>query len=416
MRVLMVGWGSRGDVQPYVALGRGLAAAGHEVTIAAARDFEPMVTGAGLGFAPFAISLGDDLDDPVVRRWLTGSTGPREELRHLRAAVDAFAPVFADGLAAALPDAEAVVCGLLSLDAVTPWALREGRPVAAALLQPWLPTRLGASVLHPARPAATSWLNRAAGRLQLNGMYSPLRSASRLVHERLGLPAGGRRGYVRSVTSVPTVVGASPRVVPQPPDWPAHVRITGQWVEPAPIGYEPPPALADFLAAGEPPVYLGFGSMPAAVGGRLRELVLAAVGGRRVLLGGSLHDGPEPTAWVSETALAIGSIPHEWLFPRTGGVVCHGGAGTTGTALRAGVPVAVVPHMGDQPYWGRRVHELGLGPEPVHHSRLTAERLAEMLGSFGDSALRARTARFGLELRDERGVDTAVAALEAVLR
>ena len=78
MRVLMVAWGSRGDVQPYVALGRGLAAAGHTVTIAAARDFEARVTGAGLGFAPFAISLTEDIEDPVVRRWLAGSAGPRQ--------------------------------------------------------------------------------------------------------------------------------------------------------------------------------------------------------------------------------------------------------------------------------------------------------------------------------------------------
>jgi UDP:flavonoid glycosyltransferase YjiC (YdhE family) len=203
--------------------------------------------------------------------------------------------------------------------------------------------------------------------------------------------------------------------VPPAPDWPEHVHVTGQWVDPAPIGYQPPPALADFLAAGEPPVYLGFGSMPSEDRAALRDLVLRATGGRRVLLGGSLHDRTASVVALSDTAVSIGAIPHEWLFPRTGGVVCHGGAGTTGTALRAGVPVAVVPHMGDQPYWGRRVHELGLGPEPVHRAQLTPDRLSAMVASFADPALRARSAVFGLELRDERGVAAAVATIGEVL-
>lgn len=413
MRVLMVAWGSRGDVQPYVALGRGLAAAGYQVTIAAARDFEAMVRDAGLGFAGFEISL-EASDDPVVQRWLAGSDTPAEELRNMRAAVERFAPVFADGLVAALPQAEALVCGMLSVGALVPWAAREQRPLVAALLQPGVPTRQGDSLLYPARPQAASLLNLAAGWTQLLGMYPLLRAAARAVQERLGLPPSGLRDYTRAVTGTPTVLGASPLVVPPAPDWPDHLTVTGYWVEPAPIGYRPPAELAGFLAAGGPPLYVGFGSMPLADAEAMRALVLTALAGRRLVLGGALHAGDGPVALVSDEVVSIGAVPHEWLFPRTSGVVCHGGAGTTATALRAGVPVAVVPHMGDQPYWGRRVNELALGPPPVHRSALTAERLAAMVAGFADSGLQARSALFGLRLRDERGVETAVSTIQRV--
>ena len=414
MRVLMVAWGSRGDVQPYLALGRGLNRAGHEVTVAAARDFEAMVSQAGLGFSPFDISL-EASDDPVVRRWLAGTDRPSQELGNMRAAVERFAPVFADGLVAALAQADAVVCGLLSTWALAPWAASQGKPLVAALLQPGVPSRLGASLLYPLRPTATSRLNLAAGWAHVLAMYRLLAPAAQAVHERLGLPRGGLRDHIGSVVDKPTVLGASPLVVPPAPDWPAHLTVTGYWVRPAPVDYQPPAGLADFLAAGPPPLYVGFGSMPLTDSVAMRELVKAALPGRRLLLGGALHAGPDPVEVVSDAVVSVGDVPHEWLYPRTGGVVCHGGAGTTAAALRAGVPVAVVPHMGDQPYWGRRVHELGLGPAPVRRARLTADRLAAMVAGFGDPGLRARTTRFGLRLREERGVQNAVAAITAVL-
>jgi UDP:flavonoid glycosyltransferase YjiC (YdhE family) len=413
MRVLMVAWGSRGDVQPYLALGRGLARAGYRVTVAAATDFEPLVKAADLGFAPFDISL-DASQDPVIRRWLTGSDQPWRELANMRAAVERFAPVFADGVVAALGQADALVCGLLSIPALQPWARREGRPLVAAVLQPGVPTRRGTSLLHPARPSATSSLNLASGWVQLLAMNQTLSPAVRAVHRRLELPAGRARDHIRAVTRTPTVLGASPLVVPPAPDWPAQLDVTGYWVQPVPAGYRPPPLLAEFLSAGTPPLYLGFGSMPLADPDAMRELVAQALPGRRLVLGGGLHQGPEEVATLGDETVSVAGVPHEWLFPRTAGVVCHGGAGTTAAALRSGVPVAVVPHMGDQAYWGRRVHELGLGPAPVPLSALTAGRLAGLVAGFGDPGLLAHTTRSALRLREERGVEEAVSRIREV--
>lgn len=416
MHILMVAWGSRGDVVPFVALGRGLADAGHQVTIAAADGFGELVTSAGLAYRPFAISLDSDTTDPVVRRWLAGSTNLRTELRNMRSAAERFAPVFAGGLAAMVEDADAYVGGMFSIGALAPWAARRGRPVVNAMLQPMLPTATGAALTHPAVAGGDSALNRLAGWWQTAGMYSLFRTPIQTARRALGLPPGGLGDYLGSVTRTPTVVGVSPLVVPRPTDWPAHAQVTGYWPAPAPAEYRPPAELAEFLDAGEPPIQVGFGSMPSLDPDGLRRLVLDGVArsGRRVILGGSLHDSAEPVRPLAAGVISAGAVPYEWLFPRTAGVVCHGGAGTTGIALRAGVPVGVVSHMGDQHYWGRRVHELGVGPAPVHRARLDSDRLAELIMGLADPGARERADRLGAALRAEDGVTRAVTFIQEV--
>ena len=123
---------------------------------------------------------------------------------------------------------------------------------------------------------------------------------------------------------------------------------------------------------------------------------------------GALGEGDLPP-W----ALAIDDVPHEWLFPRMAAVVHHGGAGTTGAGLRAGVPSVLTPLGFDQPFWGRRVVALGVGPEPVSRRALTTERLAAAIRrAVTDHAMRERAARLGERISAENGVARAVDALE----
>ncbi len=418
MRILLVAWGSRGDVAPFVALGRGLAAAGHEVTVAAADGFGELVTSAGLRYRRFAISLDAGSEDPVLRRWLAGSDSLPAEVRNMRAAAHRFAPILAAGLAEAVEEADALISGVLSVAALAPWAAAHHRPLVAALLQPLLPTRTGAALTHPARPAADSVLNLAAGWWQALGMHAILRTPIRQVHRALGVRPQGLPGYLHALRRTPTLIGASPLVVPQPADWPDHALVTGYWTDPVPVGYRPPAGLAAFLADGAAPVHIGFGSMPSLDATATRALVVEAVrrSGHRAILSGILHDGTAPVRRIDDRVLSVGPLPHDWLFPRTAGVVCHGGAGTTAAALRAGVPVGVVSHLGDQHYWGRRVHELGVGPASFHRRELSAPRLAAMIAGLGDPARRQRAAALGSALSTEDGVGRAVAHLEDVLR
>lgn len=414
MRILMVAMGSRGDVAPYVALGTGLAAAGHEISIAAADDFAELITGNGLAHRRFGIHVEDNLADPLVLRWLAGSDNQRDELRNMRAVAELFAPALADGLATMSSEADAFISGMLTLPALVPVARHSGRRLIAAMLQPMLPTRSGVAHTHAAVPNRDSAINLIASWAMTLGMYPMLKPSIAATTANLGLSRHGVRRYLAAVSTTPTLLGASPLLVPKPADWPAHAEVTGYWRLSAPPGYSPPPALAAFLDAGEPPMYVGFGSMPSLDVPIVRELTLAAIErtGRRAILGGSLHTAAAPVEQLDDAVISLGSVPHDWLFPRTAGVVCHGGAGTTGTALAAGVPVAVVSHMGDQHYWGRRVHELGVGPAPVHRAQLSADRLTQLLIGLADPDVVGSAALLGERLRVEDGVATAVAAAQ----
>jgi sterol 3beta-glucosyltransferase len=174
-------------------------------------------------------------------------------------------------------------------------------------------------------------------------------------------------------------------------------------------GWAPPPELTAFLEAGDPPVYIGFGSM---AGRRPQELASLAIealahsGQRGLLLTG--WGGLRPES-VPANVLVVPSAPHSWLFPRMAAVVHHGGAGTTAEGLRAGVPTVVVPFVLDQPFWGARIKALGLGPQPIPRKSLTAERLADAITvAVTDAGIRQRAQAVGLAVRGEDGVGGAV--------
>ena len=177
---------------------------------------------------------------------------------------------------------------------------------------------------------------------------------------------------------VPLLYAYSPLVLPRPTDWPERIHVTGYWFADPPKEWTPPPMLVDFLENGERPVYVGFGSM---TGGdpeeTLKMMIRRALDRSRqrgILLSGWAGLGEGRT--LPDNAFIVKSVPHSWLFPRVAAVVHHGGAGTTGAGLRAGVPSVLIPFVADRPSWARRIEQLGVGPHPIPFRESTAERLA----------------------------------------
>jgi sterol 3beta-glucosyltransferase len=414
-RVLLLTSGTRGDVQPFVALARGLQRVGHDVSLCTHERFRGFVEGHGV---PYAF-MNDDLlklaDTPEGRALSEGRGNPIAALRTVN---PIFARMLREAQAAAV-GADLIVYHPKSLAAPS---LAEAHGVAAVMVLPvpaMTPTRAFALPLLGDRDLGP-WLNRAS--------YAPLAlqtSAFRGVIDawrgELGLPRARLRAPHLDARGqpVPTLYPVSPRVVARPRDWPASTVLTGFWYLDD-HDAEPSADLADFLAAGPAPVAIGFSSMVGRDAAARSRRVLEAVeraGVRAVLVTGwgGLEAAAVPRG-LRDRVLAVPSAPFGWLFPRTAAVVHHGGAGTTAEGLRAGVPSLVCPFFGDQPYWGARVARLGVGPRPIPQRRLTADRLAAALRTLvEDAGTRARAAALGAELAGEDGVGEAVRRLDGWL-
>jgi UDP:flavonoid glycosyltransferase YjiC (YdhE family) len=247
-------------------------------------------------------------------------------------------------------------------------------------------------------------------------MWQGFRSADKLARRKvLGLRPAPFWGpfNASSTKGIPILYGYSPSVIPPPYDWDDTVHVTGYWFLDPGDDWTPDPALVEYLRAGPPPVYVGFGSMSNRKPEETVDLILEALartGQRAILLSGW---GGLQKADLPGSVLMVDSVPFSWLFQRVAAVVHHGGAGTTSAGLRAGVPSIVVPFFADQPFWGRRVVELGVGPEPIPRRKLTAGRLAQAIHSaVSDQTLRQRAAELGSAIRAEDGVARAVAIIQ----
>jgi UDP:flavonoid glycosyltransferase YjiC (YdhE family) len=224
--------------------------------------------------------------------------------------------------------------------------------------------------------------------------------------EALGLPARGKPAPLAG-----TLYGYSPRVLPKPDDWGADVAVTGYWFLETPE-WTPDVELAAFLAAGAAPIYVGFGSMPGADPDRLTHLVVEGLrrANKRGLLatiGGALGRA-EADAHIH----TIAGAPHDWIFPLMHATLHHGGAGTTGAALRSGQPTAICPFLGDQPFWARRILELGVGPAALDKKGATVDDFAAAFRAMDDPDMRARAAALGAAIKAEDGVGDAVDFIE----
>lgn len=396
MRILIITAGSRGDVAPYTGLGRRLLDAGHQVTVAVHPSFAALVGGCGLDHRPVP---GDPQE--LIRDWAR-ATSPEET----RVLTRAYADGLADGVAKSVAggaDLLLTAFGPAPLSRTAGEAL--GVPVIGTYLAPSFAT--GRFPLPNAR--STDGLgpegNLAAGRDVLRRAEGVFADAVTQLRARLGLPSDAPSA---TVDIQPVFHGFSPLVVPRPEDWPAWAEVTGYWWPARPDGWQPAAELVDFLQAGPPPVFIGFGSMAAGQGERLSELVAAAV--ERAGVRAVVQAGWAGLSGGGADVLAVGDVPHDWLFPRTAAVVHHAGAGTTGAGLRAGVPAVPVPVMADQPFWASRLYELGVAPRPVPFQDLTAEVLGDAITAcLSESAHRRRAAELARGIAAEDGTASLLA-------
>ncbi|MFG3706408.1 glycosyltransferase [Micromonospora sp. NPDC047670] len=402
MRVLMVTPGTRGDVAPAAGLGARLRAHGHQVAIAANAPYAPIVRAAGCEFRELpgdmrhlANSAPTDADAPA--------RGMRDYLRELGD--------YMEQAATGTSAAARAGTDLVLVNSVAPFgcdvAEGLGVPSAGIFLQPMEPSAAYPPMLLGLSRGLGRWGNRIAG-AALRAAPAPYDSACARLRREWGLPKESRQAAERrrAREGWPVHHGISPTVLPRPKDWRDGLILAGYWWPVPSSEWRPPPALVDFLQAGPPPVFVGFGS----TGTRDADLVRCAV--RRAGLRGVVQGEVDV---AGDDILSIGEAPHDWLFPRMAAVVHHAGAGTAAAGLRAGVPAVTVPAYTDQRFWARRITELGAGPAPIPHRRLTVDRLAAALGeAVANPAYRERARAVARRLADEDGAAPVLAWLDDV--
>jgi sterol 3beta-glucosyltransferase len=425
MRITIFAAGSRGDVQPCVVLGEALQRAGYQVLLAAPENFSGFIRENNLCFHQLRGDVQQIMGSETGRRFMeNGSANPISQIRAMRTMLGPVALNMAEGVLEACRDSDA----LISLAVFAPFAKSvaelRGIPLIHVEPTPLLPSRAFPAAGWPVQRDLGGLHNRLSGLAMLQVIwqwYGPFVNSFR---RRFGLPSYSGASFHKILRSTPLLGAYSSRVIPHPPDWPESAKITGYWLPEADgdvrtefaqnhrLAWKPPRELEAFLDAGDPPVYVGFGSMTGRRPEQLADIVLEALaesGQRGLLLTGW---GGMRAMNAPDRVLVIDAAPHNWLFPRMAAVVHHGGAGTTAEGLRAGAPSVIVPFMVDQPFWGRRVKALGAGPEPVPMKKLTAGRLAGAIqAAVTQPEIKRAAARLGEAIRAEDGVGSAVRAV-----
>ncbi|MGQ0604603.1 MAG: glycosyltransferase, partial [Anaerolineales bacterium] len=311
-------------------------------------------------------------------------------------------------------------------------------PLIIAPLQPLTRTRNYPSAILPSTFSIGSMYNAVTHRFAELALWLPWRGVINTWRAAtLGLrslPVSGPFPELYA-SGVPFVYGISPHVVPRPSDWPAHHTLAGYWPAP-PSDWQPTEELTRFVENGAPPVYVGFGSMGAGkvraiaealAHSGLRVIVPAPQSGERETLRVATNVARSPAqaplapassgVAPSPSVCAVSDMPHDWLFPRLAAVIHHGGAGTTATALRAGVPQLIVPFAVDQFFWGQRVFELGVGSHPMPHASLNVPRVVEVVrNTIDDTAMRQRVRELAEQVTQEDGVGMAAQLIGAYLQ
>jgi vancomycin aglycone glucosyltransferase len=414
----MATYGSRGDVQPIVALALGLAARGHTVSLAGPPEWRSWARSLGCPYTALGRDLGPFLRREraahslkaavAFRRWVQDEMAIQfERLPQWVAQADL---VVAASLCLALPSVAEALAIPYGYIAFTPQLLPSGAHPCPIFR-------------HQRRPP---WINRLQWRLDALVQNFDLLPRLNRHRRRLGLPSVAE--FWHHLLGSHLLLASDRELAAVPAD--AHLPVVQSGYLHLASGSALPADLETFINAGTRPLYAGFGSMPPADARRWVPLVTAAAraNGLRLVLqadpamvkcGDTLSPGealPFGEAFSPDADLFIRpAFPHAALFPRVKAIIHHGGAGTTAMAARSGIPQIIVPHILDQFYWAERIRRLRLGPVPIWRTHLTVNRLKKAIHiSTTDAAMAQRAKAVGRRIRGRQALLSAVHWLESL--
>lgn len=409
MKLVAVTYGTEGDTRPIAMLCRALMDAGHEVMLLA--DGGTLGSARALG-VPHAALAGDIRGALQPGQGIASVVSAKTSLNATAQALARIANENAAGwmrqtvTVAANCDA-LIISGLISFVGLSV-AEHLAIPAIGAAMFPLTPTAAFPSPFLPPR-TTPRWLNRASHHFVNAMLWRAFRKATNAARiDICGLPP--RR---KTWSGHPMLYGVSPSLLPRPADWPANAHVCGQWVQPV-RDWDAPQTLRDFLAAGEAPIYVGFGSMVGFDRRALFDAVIAAVAGRRALFYPGWSD--LQSLELPANFFTIGDTPHDWLLPNTSLAIHHGGSGTSHSAARAGVPSVVLPFAGDQFFWAEQLRQHGVAPAATSGRQVSADALSRAIDAAQTVEMRERASALGARMRAENGLVTAVDRIHDLVR
>eukprot|EP00136_Aspergillus_niger_P006113 XP_001397020.2 UDP-glucose,sterol transferase [Aspergillus niger CBS 513.88] len=433
--------GSRGDVQPFIALGKVLKSHGHRVRLATHLAFRESIEHEGLEF----FNIGGDPAElmafmvrnpglmphmstlrsgaiPRRRREMKAifsgcwrscyETGDGTGLHHIpedpwsETADYRTMPFVANAIIANPPSFVHLSC-----------AEKLGIPLNMMFTMPWSATQ---SFPHPlatirtknTKPSAANFASYAIVEILMwEGLGDLINSFRK---RELGLdPLDAIRApSIAHRLRIPYTYLWSPALLPKPGDWGDNIDIAGFSFLSSGSDYTPPDDLANFIKSGPPPIYVGFGSIVVDNPGSLTKIVFQAIreSGQRAIVSKGWGNLGADEDDIPENIFMISKSPHDWLFQHVSCVIHHGGAGTTAAGLVLGRPTIIIPFFGDQPFWGSIVARAGAGPLPIPHKQLTVEKLTNAIKQALEPETLEKAKEIGKEMRKERGVQNAAAS------
>lgn len=415
MRITLFAHGTRGDVWPMAALAWHLSARDHDVTVAVPGEFRAFAEGTGLRTAPLPLDLMAWLNTPEGQRLLYRGGVP--VLRGIGREYSRHADAFDDAYEAAAQGAEALVGGMLTIDRALALGDLLQIPVSMVFQQPAAPSsEYSAPTLTRGRIPSPA-MRQASNRLAYRIWWHSNAKATHAFRRKLGLPRNSRTTFHRMQdTDALSLHTFSPSLFPRPTDWADNLKVTGAWQMPAAVrgdlDEQLPADLQAWLDAGDPPIFLGFGSMPVLDPQPLLEDVIGvttALGLRAIVSENCVS--PEVDTLPNHLRV-VGALDHDRLFPQCAAVVHHGGVGSTTASVRAGRPTMVCSVFGDQPWWGEQMRRLGVGTH-VPFRKLDRDALESGLRTLLDPAVEARARDLGAAIQAEGdGLPAAAQLLE----
>lgn len=400
MKFLITSIGTRGDIQPYIALSVGLQNRGYQVVLMSHPCFSELVSAYGIPFVP----MGPDIDLGEVaaeirgrsRNWMAGM------MRTMRFSADIHRQSFPQ-IYEQCKNVDAVIVSHSGTGSIA--ADKLGRPKISVT---FIPQAI------PSNDPATTWLMKNIGKIAGFGMQMIMARPINNIRRQYDLPKMGPEGITSKLLNL---IPLSPIVFPPNDYWDSRHKMTGYWFLDEADNWTPSTDLENFLAVGDPPVVFSLGAMSTGQDSiKMADIVIKAL--KKTKQRAIVQGWQEASALLNkhDHIFHAGAVPHSWLFKHVAAVIHHGGFGTTSAVLRAGLPSLIIPHILDQYIWGNRIYEMGIGPKPISRKELNEDNLGNALNALlNNPTMRSTADNIGVKIRLETGIENAVNLIEKKL-